>query len=219
MDVFRELILRGDEARLVAVIAEIERAVPKDWFRDKVIEERTQRVSRHPRPIYCFACAKTDLRPGAHVFLTDTASGVLQVSNIIPHTQHQLEPGQYNAILEEFCERLVRPVALRMGVEVALTEAQADLERWLSKAAAEKLRAFSVCANKSTGAAHPKDRERWNDFVVAAHQDRSSLDASTLRRWLLEIENWPPEVADQLAREYAFGRELLAFDENHRRSA
>ena len=32
-----------------------------------------------------------------------------------------------------------------------------------------------------------------------------------LRRWLVEVEDWPPEVAEQLAVEYEYGRELLAF--------
>lgn len=219
MKVFRELTLRGDEASLLAALAEVERAAPKDWFRDKVMEDRMQQVSRSPGPIYCFACAQNDRRPGAHVFLTGVASGVLQLSNIIPHTQHQLSHGEYNALLEEFCERLIRPIAQRMRVEVELTAGEADLERWLPVSAAEKLRTFSACANKSTGASHPNDRERWNDFVVAAHQSRSTLDASTLNRWLVEIERWSPEVASQLALEYAFGRELLAYDENHRRSA
>jgi hypothetical protein len=85
--------------------------------------------------------------------------------------------------------------------------------------AAEKFRYFSSCANKGTGASHPQDRERWNDLVLATHQERSTLDASTLRRWLVEVEEWPPEVADPLAIEYEYGRELLAYADGHRRSA
>lgn len=100
-----------------------------------------------------------------------------------------------------------------------MTDSQADLEQWLSPAAAEKLRSFSSCINKGTGASLPQDRERWNDFVLSVYQDRSNLDASILRRWLVEVEDWPPEVADQLAVEYHNGRELLAFAEGQRRSA
>ena len=100
-----------------------------------------------------------------------------------------------------------------------LTEAQADLDHWMAPATAEKLRLFSTCANKATGSAHPRDRERWNDFVLSAHRDGSRMDASTLQRWLIEAEGWPPEVAEQLALEYEYGRELLAFADGHRRSA
>jgi hypothetical protein len=113
----------------------------------------------------------------------------------------------------------VRPAATRTGVAADATDTQADLEHWLSAAAAEKLRRFSSGANRGTGSSHPQDRERWNEFVLSAHQARSILDASTLRRWLVEVDQWPPEVADQLAVEYEYGRELLAFADGQRRSA
>jgi hypothetical protein len=100
-----------------------------------------------------------------------------------------------------------------------LTDAQADLDHWMSPATAAKLRAFSTCANKSTGAGHPSDRERWNEFVLSAYSEGSRMDAPTLRRWLVESDGWPSELADQLALEYEYGRELLRFAEEHRRSA
>jgi hypothetical protein len=93
------------------------------------------------------------------------------------------------------------------------------LEDWMSGATAEKLRQFSETPNKSTGASHPNDRERWNDFVLSAHREQSRLDPSTLQHWLMEAEDWPPEVAEQLAIEYAYGRELLTFAEGGRRNA
>jgi hypothetical protein len=45
------------------------------------------------------------------------------------------------------------------------------------------------------------------------------MSVSDLRRWLTEVDGWPPEVAEQLAAEYDYGRELLAFADGHRRSA
>jgi hypothetical protein len=89
----------------------------------------------------------------------------------------------------------------------------------MSHDTAELLRRFSACANKGTGASHPLDRDRWNAFVVAAHHDGSRTDASDLRRWLIEVDGWAPEVADQLTVEYEYGRELLAYADGHRRSA
>jgi hypothetical protein len=144
---------------------------------------------------------------------------MLYVSNVIPHSRRRLNYDQYNRVVAEFYDHFVRPAAARAGAVAELTETQADLGRWLSPAAAEKFRRFSSCANKGTGASHPQDRERWNDFVLSAHQDRSTLDGSTVRRWLVEVEDWPLEVADQLAVEYEYGRELLAFADGHRRSA
>jgi hypothetical protein len=89
----------------------------------------------------------------------------------------------------------------------------------MSAAPAEKLQRFSAAANKGIGSSRSGDREKWNDFVLSAHQERSSLSPATLKRWLIEIEGWSPEVADQLAIEYQSGRELLSYAEGHRRSA
>lgn len=219
MHVFRELFIRGEPDRLTATLAGIERMLSDGWFHDKETERQLADLSHAVRSS-CFGCFDDGgNRPGTTVILTPKKPDILYVSNVIPHSRRRLNYDQYNRVLEEFYERFVQPAAAASGVVAELTDTQADLEQWLSSAAADKLRRFSSCANRGTGASHPQDRERWNDFVLSAHQDRSSLDASTLRRWLVEVENWPPEVADQLAVEYYYGRELLAFAEGHRRSA
>jgi len=81
----------------------------------------------------------------------------------------------------------------------------------MSAETATCLRNFSHLANKGTGSAHPSDRQRWNAFVLSAHETGSNLDASMLARWLMEVEDWPSEVAEQLAVEYEYGRELLGY--------
>ncbi len=219
MHVFRELFIRGEPDRLTATLAEIERVLSDGWFHDKETERQLADLPPAVRSS-CFGCFDDGgNRPAATVILTPKKPDMLYVSNVIPHSRRRLNYDQYNRVLEELYKRFVQPAAAATGVVAELTDTQADLEQWLSSAAAEKLRRFSSCANRGTGASHPQDRERWNDFVVSAHQDRSTLDASTLRRWLVEVENWPPEVADQLAVEYYYGRELLAFADGHRRSA
>lgn len=219
MHVFRELFIRGEPDRLAATVAEIERSLSEDWFRDK---EKERQLASLPTAVQssCFGCFDDGSgRPGATVILTAKSPDVLSVANVIPHSRSRLDYNQYNRVLEEFYNRFVQPAAAKTGVEAELTDTQADLEHWLSLTAAEKLRRFSSWANKGTGASLSQDRERWNDFVLSAHQDGSPLDSSTLRRWLVEVEDWPPEVADQLAFEYYYGRELLAFADGHRRSA
>lgn len=219
MHVFRELFIRGEPDRLTETLAEIERLLSEGWFRDKETERQLAALPTAIRSS-CFGCfADSGSRPGATVILTAKDPGLLYVSNVIPHSQRRLDYDQYNHVLTEFYERFVQPAAAKTGAAAELTDTQADLEQWLSPGAAEKLRRFSSCANKGTGASHPQDRERWNDFVLSAYQDRGTLDPSTLQRWLVEVENWPPEVASQLAVEYEYGRELLAFADGHRRSA
>jgi hypothetical protein len=218
MQVFRDLFIRGEPDRLAATVAEIQRTLSEGWFRD---EETERQLASFPAAgqSFCFGCSDDGKLQGATVILTARGPDTLYVSNVIPHSRRRLTFDQYNRVLGDLYERFVRPAAATTGTEAELTDTQADLERWLSPASAERLRRFSSCANKGTGSSHPQDRERWNDFVLAAHQDRSALDASTLRRWLGEVEDWPPEVAEQLAVEYQYGRELLAFADGQRRSA
>jgi len=144
---------------------------------------------------------------------------VFYVSNIVPKERHQLAHVEYNSVLEDFYQRVFRHVAEQTGLRHSLTAADMGLDHWMSGKTEEKLRRFSASANKSTGSSHPSDLERWNDFVLSAHIERSNLDPSTLRRWLAESEDWPPEVAEQLAIEYEYGRELLTFAEGARWSA
>jgi hypothetical protein len=219
MKVFRDLFVRGEPERIVTAVEEIDRSLTGGWFRDREDERRLAAVPGLGEKLACFGCFDEEDRPGATVILTPKGPGVLYASNVLPRSRRQLDHDQYNRVLGEFYERFVKPAADKAGVEAELTDTEADLEKWLSPAAAEKLRRFSACANKGTGGAHPLDRERWNDFVVAAHRDGGSLDASTLRRWLVEVEDWPPELADLLAVEYGYGRELLSFEESRRRSA
>jgi hypothetical protein len=219
MRVFRDLFVRGEPDRIAATIDEIDRSLTGGWFRDWQDERQLAALPGLGGKAICFGCFAEGDRPGATVILTPKGQGVLYASNVIPHSRRQLDYDQYNRVLGEFFDRFVKPAADKSGVRVELTDTEADLEKWLAPGAAEKLRKFSSCANRGTGSAHPQDRERWNEFVFSAHQEKGGLDASTLRRWLIEVDGWAPEVAEQLALEYAYGRELLAFADGLRRSA
>jgi hypothetical protein len=220
MEIFRDLSITIEPDRMAALADQIEQSPPPGWTRDRVAEGRAHSAPvLKTRPTYCFSCAQEGRWPAATLLLTQKDPKTFFVSNIIPLSKHQLTHGEYNAILEDFYQHVLQPVIGPDGVEARLGDAQADLERWMSHETAELLRAFSACANRGTGASHPDDRARWNAFVVSAHSDGSKLDASDLRRWLIEAEGWAPEVADQLAIEYQYGRELLAFADGYRRSA
>lgn len=120
--------------------------------------------------------------------LPEKDAGTFFVSNIIPTAKHQLGHGEYNAILEEFYDRVIRPHAGPAGLTATLTAGEVDLEHWMSHETAAHLRRFSASANKGTGSSHPADHDRWNAFVVAAHRDAGKMDAADLHRWLLEVD-------------------------------
>jgi hypothetical protein len=217
MEVFREMKIWGDSEQVAALMDKVEKALPDDWQRHRTSEGSTQAYMVGAKSLYCFVHNQDDELPSATVYMAETTTnpGVLAAANIHPHKKRQLTHEEYNSILLVFYE-MVQTCAQEMGLRVDLTSSQADLSEWLSDKAAMKLRAFSTSANKSAGFLLTNEYERWFDFIVTAHGERSRLDSSTLRRWLVEIEGWSPEIADQLAGEYAFGGELLTFTDSRR---
>ena len=215
MKIFRELLIRGTPEQFYSAIQLIDRSSADGWFHDHVAEGRINALTLSTEPRWCFSCTETEYRPAATVYFTRNGSGSFCATNVVPLDKYYLSHGEYNGILAEFAKRF-GDVFEAQGLTVELTESVVDLDHWLNPDAAAMLRTFSSKAHKGTGGTHPRDREMWNAFVVAAFRDASTLDAYTLRRWLIEIEGWAPEVADRLAGEYAFGRELLNFAEDRR---
>ncbi len=208
MRVHRELFIRGDAAALEAVAEDIRRSLTDKWGRDEEAEERMREGAA--RKVYCFVSPKWPRQPKATVFLIEKDQSTLYVANIVPADVHELSRDEYNAILADFYSRYAQPAALRQGATAELTEADVDLEHWLPEPVAEKLRRFSRCANKSSGSAHPADRQLWYDFLASAQESGVDLSSGMLERWLVE-EGWDEEVADRLAGQYNFARGLLEF--------
>lgn len=216
MRIFRKFSLKGEPDRLVAVMDEIGRSLPEGWSRDGEAEAKLTAIDPSSRRVYCFVSTGDGYLPAATLYLVGKRVGVISAANLVPLRQDRLGVHEYNEILRIFSERIAGPCARKLGVEIELTGDRADLEYWLSPEAAAKLRAFSAMANRGTGASHPLDQERWIDFLVTAHRDESRLEASDLKNWLVEIEGWPVEIADQLAGEYEFSGELLSFSAGQR---
>lgn len=208
LSIFRDLRLRGpadDIERLRAALIE-QAATP--WRHAPEREERVHLPAADGRPM-AFERSTSPGYESAGLVLFARADG-LEVTNIVPLQVSELSHGAYNAILENFAEQIARPAAHRTGFVVELTGNTVQIEDKLSEAAAHALRRFSVLANKSTGASHPYDRQRWFDFVILTHAERSELDSDLLHRWLIESEGWSEDQASDLAIEYERSRALLA---------
>jgi len=216
MEVFRDLVLTGDEAALTATAEVIERTLSDGWRRSPETESRVKAGTLGQRPTYCFTCEPNGTRVAADLFLMGKDNGSLAVTNIIPKGDGPLSTKQYNVMIKEFHDRFVLPAVQETELDVRFTSDEKGIEDWLGNGAAEKFHEFISVANKSTGSAHPNEKERWFAFLKAASEDQSRLDPATLSRWLVETEHWGEDVASDLAVEYEFGRELLAFAETHR---
>jgi hypothetical protein len=215
MEVFRDLLVTATPEQMTAVVAAIEQAPPSDWAVDTALAAKMTTVSlqgKRPRAYY-FARKPSGAIPAVTLAMMeqDNEPGRYFVPNIVPTERPQLSRSVYNATLEDFVERVFKPAAASVGVSFQLTDPHADLEDWLPNDVAEKLRHFSDTAIRGLGASHPDDRKKWNDFVLAAHKGGSRLDTATLERWLIEVGGWDAEVAERLAAEYHYGRELLGF--------
>jgi len=135
--------------------------------------------------------------------------GSYEVTNIIPLEADRLTHTEYNALLQDFLTRIAGPAAAECGFRVTTTAAQQSLDDWLPKHLADDLRRFSLAANKSTGSAHPYDRQRWFTFLIDMHKANTKLGTDRLMRWLIEVEGWPEDKAIELVVEYEFAFALL----------
>ena len=103
------------------------------------------------------------------------------------------------------------PASKEFQFDFRYTERQQTLTDWISEDAATALHTFSLAANKSTGAGHPSDRQRWFEFLSAVHENHTKLDTDLLGRWLVEVEDWPPEMAHDLVDKYQYSMDFLRF--------
>lgn len=142
--------------------------------------------------------------------------GGYKVSNIVPRNVSELGITKYNVILRDFLVRVAEPASRAGCFEVELSSPHQSLDDWLDADPATALRRFSRLANKSTGAAHPMDRDRWYAFLIATHHASKRLDTDQLVRWLVEVERWSEDRAYELAIDYEFALGLLEQYDHYR---
>lgn len=212
MEVFGELFVTADDAAMETVVRHLSAALPAGWTRGE--PGLPSRAAGEP-PTYCFECAPGPNLPPARLYLRRQGAGRYDVSNIVPVGRHRLAPDEYNAVLTSFAE-LLFPVCRSFGLACERTETEVGPETWFAPETAAKLRRFSRTADRFTGAALPVDRALWKDFILGAHGEGATVDPDTLARWLTEVGGWAPDVADQLAFEYSYGRDLLAYVDGRR---
>lgn len=208
LEEFRDLILRGPTDRRPALRqALIDRAV-SPWSHAKARETDLAVHAGRNAEIIAFEREARDDVDAVGLLLWSRDEG-FEVSNIVPLKVMELGRHRYNAALEDFILRVANPAANIAGYTVEVTAGRGKLDDWLEPDVAETLRGFSSCANKATGSSHPLDRERWFAFLLAVHRNPGSLDVDRLGRWLVEVEHWPDQEAQDLVIEYEFGLKLL----------
>jgi len=213
LDVFRDLSLRGPASGCARLRQAIIDAAVGPW-RHAADREGLAPLSQGEEMLYLEREAGDGLE-AAGVALWRQADGY-EVVNIVPLSVKELCPAAYNAILQDFLDRIGIPAARKTGFSIETTAPRESLEDWVSPAAADALRRFSAAANKAMGSAHPFDRKRWFDFLMRAHADAKRIDTDQLARWLTEVEGWTEDKTHDLVVEYEFAQALLDEYDMHR---
>lgn len=207
IEVFQNLQLKSRSSPN-AIRDEILARACTPWLHDSEREDDIRRGAIGDEDVIVLVRAAFDDIDESALVLWQETDGY-RVSNIVPRNVGELGIAMYNAILQDFVDRIARPAAQAAGFEIELSSSGQSLDDWLAAEPAAALRRFSRLANKSTGAAHPLDQKRWYAFLIATHRNSQRLDADQLARWLVEVEHWSAEKAHELAIDYEFALGLL----------
>lgn len=202
---FQDLYISIPRTSFDEFVAKIEAVFPERWKRD--LDKESTVPSFSDSKMYCFQRIVNDGLDSS-LWLAEKDGSSLRVSNIVPTEKSELSISEYNQILNDFFQSSIKSVADEYGAKTELTSAEYSIDDLVNKSAAKALRVFSSCANKSTGSAHPSDRDRWLSFIILAYKDRSTLPPEEVEKFLVE-DGWPQNFAIELAIEYEFGSDLL----------
>jgi hypothetical protein len=213
MNVFQELEIIVDRDQIGEFIANLESRMDGEWSRQL---EREREVAARGRRMYCFLSGYKPNKLAAEVWLSEHREG-LRVANVVPVSQLEISPKEYNAVLREFQERFLNPAALDTGAAVRATKPDLLLEDFLSPKALVLIKSFCRAAGRTV--LDVDDVKRWNQFLWQAHRDGTKLPADTLERLLLEEEGLPIHISAELAARYNQGMMLLSMDDGGKKAA
>ena len=210
IEVFRDLTIASDRLPLSAIRVSLLGAQGETWSHGAEQEGtlRKYAVGTDREDVLVFIYEGEEL-PKAAITLWER-NQTYCATNIVPAESGQLTVREYNTLLCDFVHSVVDRSDARDELMLDLTDEVRGLNSWTSDQAAEALGRFSTLANKSTTNSHPNDLQRWEEFVILAHQSAENLPVDMLMQWLIEIDGWDERSANKLAINYEQGISLLA---------
>ncbi|MDI7860955.1 hypothetical protein MRS76_03215 [Rhizobiaceae bacterium n13] len=204
MQMHKKLEFPADNDLFQKMLAALARRVASPWSH---VASKSRELSNADTKFGVFRYEGDDW-PKADLFLVCNR-GNSSISNIVPRNYGSLTVREYNGILDLFFQRYLESVLRDSHINVKPSEGERSIGDWLTPSAEDHLRRFSLYANKSSGASHPADRKRWNDFIIACHRAHSDLPVHVLMDWLTSEGRWPETVASDLAGDFENAIELL----------
>ncbi|MBI9013865.1 MAG: hypothetical protein JEZ08_16645 [Clostridiales bacterium] len=192
MEIYKELYFNGTSDNLIKFTEEIRNCSSEYW---KSVESDGML-----KDYLLFNYIGSDVdKAQLSIHLGDlSAKTDLRVTNIVPSEKSQLSIAEYNSILENFYNNVILAFKKENNfIKISeLSSDKFDPLSVISKIALDKLRTFTLAANKSTGASHPCDRARWLEFVCQTVDDEQIFDYHTLSNFLKDKEYWGEKAAD-----------------------
>lgn len=216
MEVFQDLSFTPPDRNAAALRALLLANTRTPWYHDTETESRIIGAKlTASEGMIAFKRERDGIAEAAIMTLWPNGSGGFKVTNIVPRETHSLSEQEYNAVLRDFTERVVKVASPDSTIDLS-PDRQSPLN-WTSKSAADALWHFSISANKSTGTAHPSDQQTWMHFLVTEYKTgHADLTPSRLAHWLAKAASWPDDVAQDLAIEFETAIALLKYYDEHR---
>lgn len=192
MKIFRELYFRGTKEQLELFVKNIHNYAVGEW----VLIDRKDEYKKYL--FFEYRGVQVE-KARVSIFVGDnTAKGELKVGNIIPIEKNELTVEEYNSVLLNFYESVIKPYKEKNhGIEIL--EPSDDIfnpREIISEHALQYLENFCNCANKSTGSSHPEDQKRWFKFVCQTVDDNMMFDSTTLANFLQDENYWGKKEDD-----------------------
>lgn len=181
--------------------------LPPGWARSTETEDSIRSNMAH---YFVFTCDGTRGPEAAALFFLKREDGALYVCNIVPQAKFQLSRGEYNAILDDFRVGVLEALPCRDDHLVLAFSDKIEPSVILGEAGFKLLERFALTSNRSTGSAHPSDRQKWFDLISYVHRNEIEFGPHLLERYLVEVAKWPEDVASDIACEFSFGLGLLS---------
>lgn len=205
MKTFKDVFIRVGDVEIVDYIKDLTNELKKPWSRAYENEKNSKYLGE---VAFCFQREKDATLPAAGLSIFKKGGNSWYIPNVVPIESGQLNYEEYNDIITEFYESCLMPLSAQHDIAVEISTGELEDEDIVGEIPAKKLKAFSNCANKSTGSAHPSDRNRWFEFIVTACNSENDIDTGDLKR-LLQQQGWSEALALDLVIEFEFGRDLI----------
>lgn len=139
----------------------------------------------------------------------------LSIINIIPYntTVSQFSCDEYNRIIDYFYNAIILPIVSIVHCKVNISSGYISISMYIP-ASYNLLNNFVQNCDKKCPLSHPKDRNRWFDFLCCLVVNNEELAAEILQRWFIEEQYFDIEIAEELSLQYEYGIALLRHNRN-----